>query len=261
MGQDRSTYRDKRKHVRSFKKQIDTDAWRALSGSAVKVMLAMGLFENGDNNGEWFFSDRTGAEMTGLSRNTVRRAIAELIEMGFLYCSERGGFSRKTPHAAKYGFTWLAGPSGPNRAPSHAYEKWKHENSRDQFLTRAGAVSDIGLETSHPTGAELEPDGMEKPVISADAHFSDIEPQTVSQGDRLAGLETEQRKQANSCTRAELDALRQSTLDHLGRHDPGEQSRLADSLGIPHGTLSKFIHGRNLPERYRDALSDAVMVF
>ncbi|MBB3990223.1 helix-turn-helix domain-containing protein [Croceicoccus naphthovorans] len=261
MGRDRSTYIDKRKHVRSFKKQIDTEAWRALSGSAVKVMLAMGLFENGDNNGEWFFSDRTGAEMTGLSRNTVRRAIAELIETGFLYCSERGGFSRKTPHAAKYGFTWLAGPTGPNRAPSHAYEKWKHENSRDQFLTQPGSISDIGLETLPLTGSETKPDEMEKPVNSANSYFSDIEPQTVSQGEGSDGLETEQRKQANPDTRAELDALRTSTLNHLKRNEVGEQSRLADGLGIPQGTLSKFINGGNLPSKYRELLSDAVMVF
>lgn len=160
---DRQQSKRDPKHVRSYKRQIESAAWRDLSGSAVKVLLAMGLKEKGDNNGAFFFSDRTGAEITGLSRNTVQKSIKELINHGFIYCSEEGGFSRKTPHAAQYGFTWLAGPKGEHRAPSHAYEKWSPDgNTRAQFLTETGSVSNFAMETSVSAGSEFAPEEMEK---------------------------------------------------------------------------------------------------
>jgi hypothetical protein len=58
-----------------------------------------------------------------------------------------------------------------------------------------------------------------------------------------------------------LGALREWTLAHLQRHEPGEQSRLARAVPVPAGTLSKFINGGNLPHQYREPLAEAVAVF
>jgi len=260
VGQTSWDRKREKKHVRAYKDQIDSPAWREASGSAIKVMLAMGLFENGDNNGDIHFSDRIGAEMTGLSRNTVRRSLNELIALGFIYCNERGGFSRKTPHAATYGFTWLAGPKGSeHRAPSHAYKKWKHpENSRAQFLTETGPISELGVETDPLTGPDIEPDEMEERLVSTIPYLSGIEPQTVSQGIGLAEGETEQRKQANSPTRAFLALLRESLVILIDEAGPGAQSAIAKRLGIPGGTLSKFLNGRGLPDAYVAPLARAL---
>lgn len=257
MGQTSLDRKREKKHVRSYKDQIDTDAWRGLSGSAVKVLLAMGLFENGDNNGEIFFSDRTGAELTGMSRHTVRRGLNELMETGFVYCSERGGFSRKIRHAATYGFTWLAGPKGSeHRAPSHAYKKWKRgENPRAQILPATGLVSNFDLETPSPTGPISGPIELEKPLVSTNPHLAETRPQTVSQGIGLTEGETDQRKQANPISGAFPRSLRDRLADHLNNAEPGEQSRLARTLGIPGGTLSKFINGRGLPPHHAERLA------
>ncbi|MCA0911001.1 helix-turn-helix domain-containing protein [Qipengyuania gaetbuli] len=114
------------RHVRVYHRQMQSDAWRHLSGSGVKVLLALAALEKGDNNGEFFLSARKGAEITGLGKNAVNRALHELQDKGFIYCAKRGGFSRKTPHAACWGLTWQGGPKGSeHRAPSHAYEKWR----------------------------------------------------------------------------------------------------------------------------------------
>jgi hypothetical protein len=132
------------RHVRIFHRQMQSEAWRHLSGSAVKVLLAMASLEKGDNNGAFFLSARTGAQMTGLGKNAVNRALHELQEKGFVYYSEPGGFSRKTPHAASWGLTWQAGPHGSkHRAPSHAYEKWRPANFRGP-RNRDSAVPEIG---------------------------------------------------------------------------------------------------------------------
>lgn len=172
---DRQRLKKDPKHVRSYKRQIESAAWRDLSGSAVKVVLAMGLHETGDNNGSFFFSDRTGAELTGLSRNTVQKAIKELMLHGFVYRSEAGGFSRKTPHAAKYGFTWLTGPKGEHRAPTHAYEKWSPDgNTRAQFLTETGSVSTSEMETRVSIGSDIAPEEMEKRLVSNVSYLSEL---------------------------------------------------------------------------------------
>lgn len=113
----------------------------------MKVLLTLAALEKGDNNGEFFLSARTGADMTGLGKNAVNRALHELQEKGFIYCAERGGFSRKTPHAARWGLTWAAGPKGSeHRAPSHAYEKWRPEQkrgprNRDDAVSRTRTVT------------------------------------------------------------------------------------------------------------------------
>src|SRR5690606_10350246 len=106
----------------------------------------MARLENGDNNGAFFLSVRKGAEWTGLGKNAVNSALHELQDKGFIYCAERGGFSRKTPHAASWGLTWLAGPKGSeHRAPSHAYEKWQPADfagpqNRDSAVPKTGTV-------------------------------------------------------------------------------------------------------------------------
>lgn len=256
------------KHVRSYKRQIESAAWRDLSGSAVKVLLAMGLHDKGDNNGSIFFSDRVGSDATGLSRNTVQKAIKELVDHGFVYCSEKGGFSRKTPHAAQYGFTWLAGPKGEHRAPSHAYEKWKPDgNTRAQFLMETGSVSNFEVETSREAGSDIAPEETEIRQNSDVSYLSEIEPQTVYQSPGVNPDGNGQWKHAEFPSGPdrefrlgdEVADLRLLTIDHIDQSGPGSQSRLAERIGCPGGTFSKFVKGRNLPTEYRRALAAALM--
>ncbi|QUM73778.1 helix-turn-helix domain-containing protein [Sphingopyxis granuli] len=132
------------RHIRIYHRQMQSEAWRHLSGSAVKVLLALAVLEKGDNNGAFFLSVRTGAERTGLGKDAVNRALHELQDKGFIYCATPGGFSRKTPHAACWGLTWVAGPKGSeHRAPSHAYEQWRPTKMRGPRKPDS-AVPDIG---------------------------------------------------------------------------------------------------------------------
>ena len=256
MGQTKGQLRKERKHVRIYDQQVNTAAWRSLSGSAVKVWIAIGLFDNGSNNGEIYAGVRMLHSMTGLALNTVCKALAELQEKGFLYCSEPGGFSRKTPHAAKYGFTWIAGQSGSvQRAPTHAYAKWSPENQRSQFLTGTVSVCDEPLETEALNVAETETAETEKRLVSANHHLSETKTLTVSQGLGPAQLETEQRKQANSNRAAFLASLRTALRGALVDALPGAQTDIAQAAGIPGGTLSRFKKGGNLPDNYAAALA------
>lgn len=251
-------------HVRIYRRQMQSLAWRHLSGSAVKVLLLIADMENGSNNGTLFLSDRTAAEQTGLARNTTRKALQDLLATGFIYCTERGGFSRKTPHAACYGITWQAGPEGtPWRAPSHAYEQWRPDgnagNTRAQFPTETGSISATETETFPLTGPETAPAMMEKRLVSVTSAGSEIEPHTNSHTHRSEQASIGNRKHGPETWAAFADALRDQLRNHLSQSAAGEQTRLAQAIGCPGGTLSKFAAGKNLPAPYVDRLAKALI--
>ena len=259
MGQTKWQRGKEPSHTRIYRRQLDSAAWKHLSGSAVKVLLDLASLERGKNNGEIFYSSRFGADRTGLARNTVWQALRDLIDLGFIYCTQKGGFSRKTPHAAVYGLTWAAGPKGSEwRAPSHAYEDWKppeNENTRSQFLNAAVPKSGQLVETDPVTVTDIATANQEKPLVSAKPNCPDIATQTSNQGIGEAGPETQARKQANSTGGHFQDKLRNRLTEHLSGCEPGEQTRLADDLRIPGGTLSKFMNGKKLPEQHEPALA------
>lgn len=265
MGRTKWTEARAPRHVRIYRRQMASAAWRALSGSAVKVMLAIADLENGSNNGEIFLSDRKGAEVTGLSRNTVRKSIDELIAKGFIYCTVKGGFSRKTPHAACYGVTWQSGPKDtPWRAPSHAYEEWappaENGNTRAQILTETGPDIEPSEETFPNAGPDIEPEKLEKRLVSVTPPWSESGPQTVSHTPRKNDGPIGNWKQAQETRAADfVAALRERLIAYLDQAEAGEQSRLATAIECPAGTLSKFIHGKSLPARYVDALARSLI--
>lgn len=249
------------KHIRLYASITGSEAWRHLSGNAIKVLLALVARDDGTRNGNISFSVREAAEAANLSPHTAKRCLQELVELGFIRCTQKGAFSRKVSHASLWRYTWAAWPDG-KQGPTRDFEKWKpDENTRGQVLHATEAVSALNVETPADPVADFATDEMETPLVSANPSNAKTSTLIIYQGNPDTGLETQQRKQANSCTRAELGDLRQWALAHLQRHEPGEQSRLAKAVPIPAGTLSKFINGGNLPVQYREPLADAVAVF
>ncbi|WP_299596581.1 helix-turn-helix domain-containing protein [uncultured Tateyamaria sp.] len=69
---------------------MDTQAWLDLKPSAVVVYLSLKRQFDGTNNGQIAASQRVLAMRTGLSRDTVQRALQELEAAGFLVVTQRG---------------------------------------------------------------------------------------------------------------------------------------------------------------------------
>ena len=65
-------------------------AFRSLSGPALKVWVELRCRYNGGNNGRLSLSFRQAAEHLGLSKTTVARAFAELVEKGFIKLRRAG---------------------------------------------------------------------------------------------------------------------------------------------------------------------------
>ncbi|MDJ0979253.1 MAG: helix-turn-helix domain-containing protein [Erythrobacter sp.] len=253
-------YRRKKepRHIRLYHSITGSEAWLDLSGNAVKVLIALARFDDGQSNGKLYFSERTGAKETGLSRNTVKRCLAELIEHGFIAQTKPGAFNRNNLLAATYRLTWVAAPGCNPSAPTRDFEKWKHGNSQAQILTPSGSNSDSCMCSRTQAGSIPDTHSTETSHVSNSGGGSNIGPQIIYQREGEAELETNARKQANPTSGAFLGELRERLVQHLQASEPGEQSRLADTLDIPGGTLSKFVNGKNLPDHHRARLADAL---
>lgn len=240
---------------------MDTAAWRAASGPAIKVLLALIARDNGSRNGQISFSCREASAASGLSVRTCQRCFNELVELGFIRCTQKGGFSRKTSHASLWRYTWQAWPEG-KLGPTREFEKWEpNGNTRMQVLHEPDANLSDQLKTHPCADASFATDEIGNTVVSANSASDRFATHTIYQSEPSDDLETEQWKQANPDTRAILGALRHSLIEHIESSETGEQSRLAKCLGIPSGTLSKFKNGGSLPEEWRIPLSEAVMVY
>jgi hypothetical protein len=69
---------------------LNSAAWRSLSGPAVKVFLELRTRFHGANNGRLVFSLEEGRRLLNLGKSTVRRALAELQDKGFIVCMTKG---------------------------------------------------------------------------------------------------------------------------------------------------------------------------
>lgn len=66
------------------------EAFRSLSGAAVKVYIELRCRFNGGNNGELSLSLEEGARLLGLGKATVQRALKELEDKGFIVRTRQG---------------------------------------------------------------------------------------------------------------------------------------------------------------------------
>ena len=78
--------------------QLKSDAWRSLSGSAVRLWLELHTRYNGGNNGALTLSYAEAGELLGMGKATVQRAYAELVEHGFLALEKEGNWYHRKAH-------------------------------------------------------------------------------------------------------------------------------------------------------------------
>jgi hypothetical protein len=102
---DKTGRSTKERFVRLPHFMLQSSAWRSLCTVARSVFVELALIYNGSNNGRIAMSARTAGERVNCSKNTAGRALAELVQKGFIEVCSRGKFDRKTPHATEYRLT------------------------------------------------------------------------------------------------------------------------------------------------------------
>lgn len=78
--------------------QLKSDAWRSLSGAAVKLWLELHTRFNGGNNGKLILSYAEAGEALGIGKATINRAYAELVAKGFIALEKKGDWYHRRAH-------------------------------------------------------------------------------------------------------------------------------------------------------------------
>ncbi|WOI55589.1 helix-turn-helix domain-containing protein [Palleronia sp. LCG004] len=77
---------------------LKSDAWRSLSGAAVRVFLELHTRYNGSNNGNVRLSFAEAGRALGIGKATVQRAYDELIDKGLLRLESEGNWYHRKAH-------------------------------------------------------------------------------------------------------------------------------------------------------------------
>lgn len=85
---------------------LSSPAWEALSAQARSVLIQIAKSYDGKNNGRIGASNHNLSNQSKVSKNTVTKAIRELVEAGFLEVVQVGAFSLKVRHASEFRLTW-----------------------------------------------------------------------------------------------------------------------------------------------------------
>lgn len=97
------------------------------------------------------------------------------------------------------------------------------------------------------------------PVLNSDTHIVSHGSSSVVETGNIQEITPKTWAAPFSTTAGmELHELRQFCRRYLEWAETGAQSQLAHRVGIPAGTLSKFLSGRSLPSKYRIPLQSAV---
>ncbi|GBH29686.1 helix-turn-helix domain-containing protein [Sphingobium xenophagum] len=244
------------RHIRLYHSITGCDAWRDLTGNAIKVLIALLRFDKGGDNGELFMSVRTAAQETGLSENTAWKALVELEDHGFIAAMERGHFKRKRGPATRWRYTWQPAPGSP---PTRDFEKWAGNGNKSRSQNLNGTVAKIAtvLETDCPTVANNGTMITETSRSPKSATVPNTATQVVSQGLSVSEAICDTRKQPAHIVGHSVDEQTETNirmkLENLLRASPaGTQTRLAEAAQIPGGTLSKFLRdGKSLSTAHR----------
>src|SRR5258706_1894936 len=113
-------------HVRLYRWMLNSPAYLSLGCPARAVLIEITRVYDGMNNGRLGMSVRTLAERCRIARGTVRHALGELEDRGFVECVTRGSFSQKGGPASEWRLTWWQ--CDVNQAPPEKpFMRWRPE--------------------------------------------------------------------------------------------------------------------------------------
>lgn len=134
--------RNGERHIRLPHWLLRSPAWCCLSPNGKAVLLHLWERHNGMNNGDIVYAVRD-AEDVGVSKSNAARALAELIDKGFLLVTRASGFTVKTKEARCWAITAEPIESAPatknfmfwtdpkNKTQSHGRDRQSHGRDRD----------------------------------------------------------------------------------------------------------------------------------
>jgi hypothetical protein len=124
--------------------QLKSEAWRSLSGAAVKVWLELHTRYHGGNNGKVHLSLNEASEILGLGKATVQRAFIELEAKGFLALERKGNWYSRRAHDWRLTIKPMQTAKGKD-VPTQDWQRWRKPEK-----TERGSQADPSPNTTGP---------------------------------------------------------------------------------------------------------------
>ena len=102
---------------------LKSEAWRSLSGAAVKVWFELHTRYNGGNNGNVRLSMNEAVTALGISKGTAQRAFTELQEKGFIALQSPGNWYHRRAHEWRLTTKPMQTPTGKTN-PTDDWKNW-----------------------------------------------------------------------------------------------------------------------------------------
>jgi hypothetical protein len=119
---------------------LDSDAFRELSGNAVKLLVRLTMRSIGPPNGTISMSVREGAKEVDCSRNNAAKCFLELQNAGFIRATQKGAFSWKKRTATTWRLTWLECDDQPATKEFTRHDRGKRELVNGRMIASPGAA-------------------------------------------------------------------------------------------------------------------------
>jgi len=239
-------------------------AWKWLSFRARAILDVFQYAHDGANNGEIAFGIHDIGTAIGNQNHAANsRAVAELIEKGFLECTSDA--NRAQAKVRTYRITFISTGEARKIVPAtHEYESWRPVQKRKFGGARTATQNPVSVAVTAPrvkvSVAVTAP--TESHLRTEDGFCSVAETALILDNhsrDRSGPENTSSvlLKLPAADLRPELDTLRQWVREVVDHHGFGGARRLAHDADVPEPALSRFRSGKSLPDHYRIALQEA----
>ncbi|MFD0980997.1 helix-turn-helix domain-containing protein [Tropicimonas aquimaris] len=136
---------------------LKSDAWRHLSGAAVRVFLELHTRFNGSNNGKLRLSYAEAAEALNMGKATVQRAFDDLQEKGFVVLEREGNWYHRQAHEWRLTTKPVQMARG-RLSPTNDWRSWRPEKTeRGSETERCGGAVVPFQNPCEVDGSKLEP--------------------------------------------------------------------------------------------------------
>ena len=133
---------------------LKSDAWRSLSGPALKVFLELHTRFNGSNNGKLVLSYSEASDTLHMGRASVRRAFEDLVEKGFVVLEREGNWYHRRAHEWRL-ITKPVQTAKGRIPPTNDWHKYRASKTK------------VGSDLDHQRGSVV-PYQNRKPVLRSD---------------------------------------------------------------------------------------------
>lgn len=246
---------------------LDSVAWKHLSFRARAVLQVFQDRHNGHNNGNLALGiHEIGKRLGNQNHGGNSRAVAELIEHGFLECVSDA--DRRQSKVREYRITFVStGKQRHVEKATHDYRDWRlggakrrkfgsaNTATQDDVCVASTATMVKNSVANTATNDRESPEFCTPPSGANTALLIDNQSKAPSAGSQTLLASPEKLRAAD--LRLELDELRRWACFIIDSYGYGGSRRLAHNACIPEPALSRFRKGRSLPDQYRIPLQEA----